>query len=141
MIITIKKLQADGCTFEVEPSELVSDLKKKVENRMSVPVEKQTLVFGGKPLSSDSQTLGSYGIGDGARLHLVSRKKAPEKPAAAQSSEGEVFILLRQQLRKHLTEDQAQRVCLEFRKNVKQLTDSMNLEDIQRFVDSGYTQF
>ena len=57
MIIYVRNLKGKKFTFEVDPDELVDDVKKMVENREGTPAEKQRLYFknwklvDGKPIS------------------------------------------------------------------------------------------
>lgn len=154
MKIFVKKLQGGECQIEVEGDLLVQDLKVKLENQLGVSTSSQTLVYLGKTLTDES-SLSNAGLRDGCKLHLITRRVDPLRSATAsdantnarsQTSSGdneaeEVFVLLSNILEKHLTPQQSERVLLEFRKNCKQMIDNMNLEDVQRFVDSDFKEF
>eukprot|EP01027_Heterolobosea_sp_BB2_P027901 GEZU01043635.1.p1 GENE.GEZU01043635.1~~GEZU01043635.1.p1 ORF type:complete len:213 (-),score=52.56 GEZU01043635.1:74-712(-) len=72
MQITIYTLTGNAITIpDVEPSEKVGDLKKRIQDRTGIAVERQTLIFEGKILQHDFKTLQDYGIGKGPKAMIL----------------------------------------------------------------------
>ena len=72
MQIFVKTLTGKTITFEVQNTETVEDVKKKILDREGIEIERQSLVCLGKPLKDD-QTLQFYDIHEEATLHLFIR--------------------------------------------------------------------
>jgi len=70
MKILIKTLAGKTLPLDVEPSDLVDNLKAKVQDKEGIPPDMQALVFEGKQLEN-GRRLEEYGLREGATVHLV----------------------------------------------------------------------
>jgi ubiquitin C len=68
--INVKMLSGKQFQIEMDPSESIESLKRKIMSKEGLDVESQTLVYSGKRLENDS-TVSSYNIVVGSTLHLV----------------------------------------------------------------------
>ena len=74
MQIFVKTLSGKSSTIEVQPTETVASLKRKLADKEKLPETQQRLIFSGKQLEDD-KTLADYNIQKESTLHLVLRLK------------------------------------------------------------------
>ena len=79
MQIFVKTLTGKTMTFEVQETETIADIKRKIQDRDGIEIERQSLVCLGKPLK-DEQTIQFYDIHKEATLHLFIRLPGGEIP-------------------------------------------------------------
>lgn len=69
MKIFVKRLTGECIPFNVEPTDMIDDLKVKIEEKTGIPVDQQRVCFDGRPVANG--TLADYGICNNSTLHLV----------------------------------------------------------------------
>lgn len=70
MQVKVITLTGDEKIVEADPSDIVLNIKERLEELEGIPPEQQRLIFQGRQLKDD-KTLSSYKLKNGTVLHLV----------------------------------------------------------------------
>ncbi|UVC49850.1 ubiquitin [Theileria orientalis] len=70
--LRVETMQGKSIQVQVSQNETVLDVKKKLEEEQTIPVDQQRLIYKGK-LLENGKTIAEYGIKDNEVLHLVLR--------------------------------------------------------------------
>jgi hypothetical protein len=73
MLISVRTFQGKVTTLEVQPTDTIQNVKRKIQDTEGTRTDLQRLMFANASLNN-GRTLASYGIGEDAVLHLVLRK-------------------------------------------------------------------
>lgn len=124
MKIYIKNLRGEMCPMEVQDTTKISEVKKKVESDMKVPISQQTLVLNGKILHDD-KTIGYYPkIKEGTKLYVAIRKPEP------------LSVALERILKQYYNEAQTNQIIDYFMKDFQEQVSSLSLDDLERIAIS-----
>ena len=73
MQIFVKAISGQAITLDVESSDLIRNIKRKIKAKLGMLIKSQRLMFAGSELYNDSLTLADYSIQKGSTLHVVLR--------------------------------------------------------------------
>lgn len=79
MKISIQTLTAKAISLEVEPTDTILSVKEKIQEKEGWPPNQQRLLFDGKELLNDTNTLLVYNILNESTLRLILRPQRPQQ--------------------------------------------------------------
>ena len=85
MQIFVKNVGGGTLTFDVRASNSVGKLKERIQRMQGIPVDMQLLIFSGKSLNDNMQSLSHYNVTRESTLHLAVRLRGGSKAAGGQA--------------------------------------------------------
>lgn len=76
-MIKVKVLTKKEIEIDIEPTDTIGCVKKRVEEKEGIPPMQPRLIYAGKQLADD-KTARDYNIEDGSVLHLVRVSQEPK---------------------------------------------------------------
>lgn len=73
MQLYVKTLTGKCVALQVDPTDTLAMVKRKITEREGIPQDEQRLIFSGKQLDNDQRTLNDYNIKPDSAIHLVLR--------------------------------------------------------------------
>ncbi|KAJ2899309.1 Ubiquitin-like protein 1 [Zalerion maritima] len=70
MLIKVRTLTGKEIELDIEPTDKVSAIKERVEEKEGIPPVQQRLIYSGKQMADD-KTATDYQLEGGSTLHLV----------------------------------------------------------------------
>ncbi|XP_065918757.1 polyubiquitin-like [Dysidea avara] len=71
--VSVKSLTGRTITVQIDPGETILVLKKRIFDKLTVPVDHQRLIYNTIQLEDNKKTVSEYGIQGNATIHLVVR--------------------------------------------------------------------
>jgi len=91
--IFIKTLEGKTIALDnVKASDTVEETKRKIQDKESIPLDRQRLIYAGKELQND-RTLADYSIRKESTIHLLLRLRAPTPVIFIKTLEGKTITL------------------------------------------------
>jgi ubiquitin-like protein Nedd8 len=70
MLVKVKTLTGKEIEIDIEPSDRISRIKERVEEKEGIPPAQQRLIYAGKQMADD-KAASEYNLEGGSVLHLV----------------------------------------------------------------------
>lgn len=135
MKVTVKILQGQECSVEIEASDTVDSLKQMVADQLNIAPRNQRILFRGKTLQ-EGTSIKEYNLTEGAKLHLAVKKEGSagksELETGANKLEEELFKQMRKSFK---SDDDTRKVVVAFMKSFEKRMLALSLDDIERICE------